>query len=504
MASAGLKGAAVGGASVLLLGGAGFWLLGNTMSHGPKAATASVQVQPALRSGADNTLAAVAAPPATVPPPAAATPVAAPAEVPADVLFASHSPAVLRVIARGSDFTGIFGSGFFVSSDGLLVTNYHVIKGAEYISVVRDDNTTLFVEGIASEDKNADLALLKVNVKDVPFLPLGPDAAPKIGTKVYAIGNPVGLTNTLSDGLISGLRNDGDRLVAIQTSAAISHGSSGGPLLTCDGVVVGVTAASMVNGQNLNFAVPAAQVRQLIANQGELRKLATAGAPPLDPSQTEEFAAVWSALDRRQYATASRLLATMRYEHENDALYWLATGFLHNQLNNTALAIDAYKKALHIDSKIESGWFGLGMTYLKSEQNTAAIEAFKSAAKAKPRNTRAYVGAGMACSAMGDYNKALEFFRKASEFSPNDPGPYAHMGVAYLNQKHVADAIAVLNKAISLKPDYAYSYVPLGLAYMETGRLQEAKAAWHNAILFDPFGPSGQAAREELKLFKME
>jgi len=474
MGYAGLKGAAIGAAGVLVLAGGGL-MAGIALTHGPKSASGFVDSHPRQVSSASNLI--------------------EPGAASADELFASHSPAVVRVIARGSNFSVMQGSGFFISRDGLLVTNYHVIRGADFASILRDDNTTLFVEGIVAADKDADLALLKINVADVPFLRIAPDTLPKIGTTVYAIGNPEGLTNTLSEGLISGLRNRANHLVAIQTSAAISHGSSGGPLLTADGMVVGVTSAMAVDGQNLNFAVPASQVRQLMGTKGEFQKLATAGAAPLDSSQTQEFAAVWSALDQRKYLAASRLLQGMRAEQQNNPLYWIASGFLHNELYNSALAIDAFKAALRINPDLEPAWFGLGEAYRHARRNVEAIDAFKSAAKLKPHDTRAYVGAGYAAGDMMDVNRSIEFFERAKEFSPDDPEPYAYGGILYLQQKQYDHAIESCQKSISLKPDYAYGYLCLGMVYESAGRHAEAIDAWQNVLRFDPFSAAAHAAR---------
>ncbi len=92
------------------------------------------------------------------------------------------------------------GSGAFVSPRGLVVTNHHVIRGAHFATVKLSSGATLFVEGVAAVDADADLAVLKVNGKGLAFLTLGPATAPKVGTKVYAIGNPLGMTNSLSEG----------------------------------------------------------------------------------------------------------------------------------------------------------------------------------------------------------------------------------------------------------------------------------------------------------------
>lgn len=463
------KRAAIGAGGALVLAGGGFWLGHAILTNGPRHASASVNAHPTVLSLIESGAA------------------------PADELFTSHSPAVVRVIARGSNFSVMQGSGFFVSSDGLLVTNYHVIRGAEFASILRDDNTTLFVEGIAAEDKDSDLALLKVNVTEVPFLRVGADELPKVGTKVYAIGNPEGLTNTLSEGLVSGLRTRANQKVAIQTSAAISHGSSGGPLLTSDGVVIGVTSAMAIDGQNLNFAVPASQVRQLVSHRGEVQKFASAGA--LDSSQAGAFAAVWTAIDQRQFATASKLLSAMRSEQKDNPVYWVASGFLHNELNNAALAIESFRAALRIDSDLEPAWFGLGEAYRRAKRNAEAIDAFKAAAKLKPRDARAYIGAGYAAGDMKDIDRSIEFFEKAEQYSPENPEPYAYGGILYLQRKQYEHAIASCQKAVSLKPDYAYGYLCLGMVYECAGRHPEAVAAWQNAIRFDPFSPAAKAAR---------
>lgn len=491
MRYAGLKGALLGTGGVFLIACGGLWLTSRTMTHGPHAASASVSHLPASAAQTEKVISP------TTPPLAQQPAIESP-----DVLFARNSPAVVRVISHDSNFNARLGSGFFISKDGLLVTNYHVIREADFAMALRDDNTTLYVEGIAAEDKDADLALLKVNVKDVPFLSIGPDEPPKVGTKVYAIGNPDGLTNTLSEGLISGLRNEANQLAAIQTSAAISHGSSGGPLLTADGLVVGVTSATVVDGQNLNFAVPATDVRKLMNARSGFQKLATAGAAPLNASQTQQVAAFWSALDHKQFSTAAHLLSSMKVEQVNSPVYRLASGFVFNALNNSMMAVEAFKAALELDPKSETGWWGLGEAYRLAKRNAEAIEAYKSAAHLKPHDTRAYVSAGFAADAMGDDRRAIEFFKKAREFSPNLPLLYAVTGLIYAHDKQSTQAIDFCQKAIKLKSDYAYGYVCLGIAYDSAGKSTEAVAAYLNAIRFDPFSPDARLAKALLAKHK--
>ncbi|MGB8495642.1 MAG: trypsin-like peptidase domain-containing protein [Candidatus Acidiferrum sp.] len=139
------------------------------------------------------------------------------------------------------------GSGFFVNASGKLVTNFHVIKEAAGAVVKSSDGAFYQVAGVLKTDKLNDVAVLKVLGKDFKPLPLGDSDAVHVGDKVLAIGSPLGLDETVSDGLISGIREaDGSKV--FQTTAAISPGSSGGALLNSRGRVIGVTAAQLLIG----------------------------------------------------------------------------------------------------------------------------------------------------------------------------------------------------------------------------------------------------------------
>jgi S1-C subfamily serine protease len=178
-------------------------------------------------------------------------------------LFRVTSPSVVRIVAIDAhNQPSKFGSGFYVSGDGLIATNFHVIQGAKSLKVVTQESATLWVSRTVASDPERDLALLKVDGGDRPALKLA-GAVPAIGARVYAIGNPIGLTNTLSEGIVSGVRAM-EGQTWIQTTAAISPGSSGGPLIDEEGRVVGVSTMAIRGGQNLNFAVDAASVQRLI------------------------------------------------------------------------------------------------------------------------------------------------------------------------------------------------------------------------------------------------
>lgn len=148
-----------------------------------------------------------------------------------------------------------FGSGFFVNSSGVVVTNHHVLENAVKAVAVFRQKQFLPVEGIIDDDKEKDIVILKVRAQNTPFLTLGDSDKLDVGEDVYTIGSPVGLEYTVSKGIISQLRNAyGIKL--IQIDAPISPGSSGGPLLNSDLKVIGINVAYVTNAQNLNFAIP--------------------------------------------------------------------------------------------------------------------------------------------------------------------------------------------------------------------------------------------------------
>ena len=172
-------------------------------------------------------------------------------------LFKMAKKFTVEITAYGSDFVST-GTGFFLSKDGKIATNYHVIEGASRIEVLDCNNQTHPVKQVLAADPDMDLAVLKIdgtytaaalNRKDYDT-----------GDKVYALGSSNGLTYTFSDGIISSrarvVEDYHPDMTYIQTTAPISHGNSGGPLIDETGKVVGINTWMDTGGQNLNFAIP--------------------------------------------------------------------------------------------------------------------------------------------------------------------------------------------------------------------------------------------------------
>jgi len=164
------------------------------------------------------------------------------------------------------------GSGFFVEKD-IVATNYHVLEGATSgYAKITGQPAKLPIKGIVAVDPIHDLALLQLSGCSAAPLPVATTTSISTGDAVFAIGNPRGLEGTFSSGIVSSVRKIGsDRI--LQITAPISPGSSGGPVLDQTAIVVGVSVASITNGQNLNFAIPADYLGRLQKSKTELRPL---------------------------------------------------------------------------------------------------------------------------------------------------------------------------------------------------------------------------------------
>lgn len=177
--------------------------------------------------------------------------------------------------------TGL-GSGVIISSDGYIVTNNHVIDEAERLEVTLNDNRT-FDATVVGTDSTTDLALIKIDAKDLPVIPMGDSEALKVGEWVLAVGNPFGFTSTVTTGIVSAKgrsigRQSGSRMDIesyIQTDAAVNPGNSGGALVNLGGELIGINTAiysQTGNYAGYSFAIPTSIVKKVVS---DLRQFGT-------------------------------------------------------------------------------------------------------------------------------------------------------------------------------------------------------------------------------------
>ncbi|MBU7583497.1 MAG: trypsin-like peptidase domain-containing protein [Nostoc sp. TH1S01] len=180
--------------------------------------------------------------------------------------FGSQLPETQQRVERGT------GSGFIISGDGQILTNAHVVDGADTVTVVLKDGRS-FQGKVLGKDELTDVAVVKIQANNLPTVTVGNSDQLQPGEWAIAIGNPLGLDNTVTTGIISATGRSSNQIGAsdkrvdfIQTDAAINPGNSGGPLLNARGEVIAMNTAIIQGAQGIGFAIPIATA-QRIANQ---------------------------------------------------------------------------------------------------------------------------------------------------------------------------------------------------------------------------------------------
>jgi putative serine protease PepD len=206
-------------------------------------------------------------------------------------------PAVVAIIDDGGpDRGGAAGTGFVISSDGVIVTNNHVVEGASKIQAVFSDGTTHDAT-VLGRNQSSDLAVVKVDVTGLPTIGLGDSNDVQVGDDVVAIGNALALQGglTVTRGIVSGLHRevgiDGGGALedVIQTDAAINPGNSGGPLVDARGRVIGINTAIADPGsaQNVGFAIPISNAKAIIGQLREGKQPAYLGVKTINADQAK-------------------------------------------------------------------------------------------------------------------------------------------------------------------------------------------------------------------------
>jgi tetratricopeptide (TPR) repeat protein len=369
----------------------------------------------------------------------------------ADTIYRENSPSVVVVVAIDREGKSMSqGSGFIVSEDGAVITNYHVISKATEI-VAKTGEKIRKVEGVLYVDPENDVAIIKLEGKEYRKAKMGNPAELRVGEKVYVMGSPRGLENTISEGILSGIREIDTKRKILQMTAAISPGSSGGPVFNARGEVVGIATLILAEAQNLNFAIPV--------------NIATAGLTKKDPVSPREACQV----------DFNGTAACFNYQG-------LAYGFAgqHDR------AADAFKRSLTIDSKKVETYLNLGVSYINQGKYQQAIEIFLQALKIKADQPEVLSKLGMIYGATGRHQEALDIIHKSISMKANNPENYYSLAITYNNMGRFGEAADAAKEAIRLEPDYAVAHSYLGIVYTNMNLRTEAIQEFKKAIRLDP------------------
>lgn len=379
------------------------------------------------------------------------------------------------------------GSGFFVEVDRI-VTNRHVLEGAYRAEVHCSSGAVFPVRGILAVDAEGDLALLKIDAPVNQIKPLSLDkTSPQEGESVVVIGNPLGLEGSVTNGIVSAVRDIPTFGRIIQITAPISSGSSGSPVVNMQGQVIGIATLQITGGQSVNFAIPSERIAQLqVATMSSLADLVASSSRNKRAKAVQFFRDGLSFLSKDDCEKALPYFEKAVESDSNYADAWAQAGFCHEKLGRHAEALEASKKAVSLRPSAES-YFNIGLANFYLKQYREAADAYRQAIKLDPYNAAdAYYALGLVYR---DWNKAdeeIQAYKQAIRSRSDYTVAYERLGAAYLRLKKYNEAVEIFRQLSALKPGDAIAPNNMGEAYLELNKLNEAMESFRQSIRLKP------------------
>ncbi len=384
------------------------------------------------------------------------------------------------------------GTGFFVNKEGDLVTNYHVLQGATRADAKTVDGKTYPITTVLADDRVGDLVRVSVNMRGDPVVPLFiSSVVPEVGERIIVVGTPLGLEKTVSDGIVSAIRDIPDFGKIVQLTAPISPGSSGSPVLTMEGKVIGIVTFFSAAGQNLNFAVPAERITKLIPGE-KVKTLVEWGEADKEEqlAMAENlYAAGLRYLWIEDYVNALRFFVESIKRNPDNAQTYFQIGYCHAKLGRYPDAIEAYQVAIRIQPEDVDPYVNLCEVYGLLGRYDEAIASCKRAIQVQGDLAEAYNNLGWIYQKQGKYQESIDSSKKALELKPGYALAYYNLGNSYASLGRYPEAAEAFKQTIRYKPDHAWAHLNLGASYNQMGRYENAVESYKQAIRFKPEMP---------------
>ena len=345
------------------------------------------------------------------------------------------------------------GSGFFIAADRV-ITNRHVIERAARVEIHLLDGKRFPVRGVLAVDGEGDLALLQVDVPPTLAVALPiVKAVPQEGESIVVVGNPYGLEGSVSNGIVSAVREISGYGRIIQITASISPGSSGSPVVNMAGQVIGVATLQAAEGQNLNFAVPAERISQLKV------------------TEIQTFSSLTAETQKNKRSAAERLYSQ---------------GLAQLSRDDYARAVVYFEKAAEADPNYAEAWYQAGYCHGVLGKHAEALKASRQAAKLRPEWAATFVNIGASSYALGQYKEAVDAYRQAIRLDDGNAETQYSLGLTFGKLNRTDEEILAYRRAIALKPDHANSLEKYGLALFRQKRYAEAATAFDSLKVYKP------------------
>lgn len=369
------------------------------------------------------------------------------------------SVVVLKVLnARGEQIRS--GSGVLISQ-GRVATNCHVMEGNIGLWVCRGKHCV--TAAISEEDGGRDICILTAGGIGGNPATIAGSAGVKAGDPVFAVGAPGGRQPSLSVGAVTRLRG-GSPPFFIQSTAAVSRGSSGGGLFDAEGRLLGLTTIQMEGGQSMSFAMTAWA-------EGERK---SSGQAAVGGSAYIGWLTRYIELEKA--GDAKKLLDWCEKWVKNDpdsAFAWHGLGGAYGRLNRHEEAIAAYRRALSVDPDYVEASIGLGNACSALNRFDEAITAYRGALGKNPEYAEVWFNLGNACVRLNRFEEAIKAYRESLRINPENAMAWNNLGFSYGNLQRHGEAVEAFQKHLLLKPD-AGAWENLVIAYVRAGDREAA------------------------------
>ena len=357
------------------------------------------------------------------------------AEVNLTSLVEKIQPAIGTILTYNKDNKPLSqGSGFFINTEGHFITNYHVLKGAHQAEVKTHDGKKYRITSVVTENKAMDLIKVSTDIPRTSAQWLNVTGVlPAIAERIVVMGSPLGLAQTISEGIVSGVREIPNRGKILQISAPISPGSSGSPVVNMKGHVVGVATFYLLKGQSLNFAIPAQYLIDL--KSFGTRKALSAWTKDTGPTPAKKKTQKSRLfVDTEPERARIRILNIKPKFHQgivlNPGRYHVEVSANGYKMEKVWVKIKpgekknlkiSLKKTPQSPSKSEDKLVSIGNAYLDKKEYKEAIWAFKQAIDFDPDNAEAYNNLGIANSKLGCYSESIDHINTGSTLKVKFP-----------------------------------------------------------------------------------
>jgi tetratricopeptide (TPR) repeat protein len=403
---------------------------------------------------------------------------------------ATIQKSVVTVVAYDMDGDlSTIGSGFFLDRDGTLVTSFHVLDGACKAEIKTADGSRYPIIAVIARNHPVDLMTVRVEIPRKSAVPVKMAAdEPDVADPVAVIGSPMGLAQSISEGIVSAVRKHPSNIKVYQLTAPISEGSSGSPALNLKGRVFGVMTYQSAKGQNLNFAVSVHALDTLTQVPGEISLVEwTIQRSAKDPRLAVSLCARGAQLSiRGKYKAALDYFQKVTETNPDDPDAWHGLGSCYIGLNQPDNAIEAYRRSIAINPDNVAPYFMLAMYYKVLKQYQHEIPSLQQVIKLDPDHMRARLELAIAYGALDQTEAQIGTLKEMLKLKP-DHVPALHlMGQAVGRIGRYDEALNLLTRAGELQPDNAQIQFDIGVTYHFKKLPGEELRAYIRAVQADP------------------